>query len=969
MTIVLRALTAGIAPFSLLFLTGFLHAQEPRLSDPAAVAAPAGDEPVWAFETSDLPLDPDYRLGVLDNGMRYILRENRTPEGTALVRMRIGSGSLEETDEERGLAHYLEHMAFNGSRGIPEGEMIKLLEREGLAFGADTNASTGFEAVTYMLNLPRNDEDLLDTALMLMRETASELTIAEDAVERERGVILAERRDRANFRQRDFEDQIAFFAPGARFAERLPIGTQEVLLSANAERLRALYQRTYTPSNTVLVIVGDFPVALIEAKIKATFADWSGPPAPPEPEFGPVDVSRTGETDIYLDPALPEEVRIERLYPYIEEPDTVRTRARNVLRSVGYGIINRRLEKLAREQDAPFRSANFGTGNVFEEARSTGLSISSVEGEWRPAMLAAVRTVNEALTYGFSEAEIAEQVRRQRAALENAVNSAQTRGNGVFVGDALGLVASEIVPTTPQSALERFTALEPTITPETVRNALKAHSEGISQPLIRFTGRTAPSGGEAALRAAFDEAMALPIAPPEERAASEFAYGDFGEPGRVVTDERNEALGLRTITFANGVRLTLKATEIRKDRISFRMSLDGGDLMNTRDEPLKTYLAGSFTAGGLGAHSQDDLSTILAGRTVSLSFGTGSDAFVAGGATTPDDLLLQLQLAAAFLTDPGYRPEAVARFRKSIDDFFETLTATPQRAYDTSSGAILSDDDPRFSLQPREAYFALDFAQLEGAIADRLARGALEIALVGDLDEKAAILAVAQTFGALPDREPDFQRREEARQRAFTGQRSQFVLRHQGEADQALIRFVWPTDDDGDPVEFAQMRLLTGVVRILLQEKLREELGQAYSPSAASNMSHYYDGYGTFVVSVSVDADEVEPARAAIIELVEGLRAEPIDSDALERARRPLQEDYQNLLKNLEGWMSLANRAQSEPERIERFLAYPDLLAAASPQDIQALARRYLATSEAVEFLVLPEGPQPSAPPVAEGGS
>ncbi|MEE4155112.1 MAG: insulinase family protein [Erythrobacter sp.] len=969
MTFVPRAAKVALAPLALLFLPVSLLAQEAGSDSAMAVASPSGEEPTWAFEASDLPVDPDYRFGVLDNGLRYILRENATPEGTALVRMRIGSGSLEETDEERGLAHYLEHMAFNGSAGIPEGEMIKLLEREGLAFGADTNASTGFEAVTYMLNLPRNEEDLLDTALMLMRETASELTLAEDSIERERGIILAEKRDRANFRQRAFEDQIAFFAPSARFGERLPIGTQDVILAANAERLRALYERTYTPANTVLVIVGDFPVDLIEAKVIAAFADWSGPPAPTKPEAGPIDPARKGETDIYLDPALPEEVRIERLYPYVDEPDTARTRARKVLRSIGYGIVNRRLEKLARAEEAPFRSADFGTGDLFEDARTTALSIRSVEGGWRPAMLTAVRTVNEALAYGFTEAEIAEQVRRQRAALENAVNSAQTRSNAVFVGDALGLVANEIVPTTPQSALERFNALEPIITPEAVLDALQAQAGGIEDPLIRFTGRTAPEGGEAALRATFEEAMALPIAPPEEQASIEFAYSDFGEPGRVVADERTGEFGLRTITFANGVRLTLKSTDINKDRIAFRMSLDGGDLMNTREDPLRTYLAGSFTAGGLGEHSQDDLSTILAGRTVSLNFGSGTDAFVASGATTPEDLLLQLQLAAAFLTDPGYRPEAVARFRKGIDDFFETLTATPQRAYDSRSGAILSDDDPRFSLQPREAYFALDFAQLEAAIADRLTVGALEIALVGDLDEEAAILAVAQTFGALPQREANFRPREEGRQRSFTDERGQYVLRHQGEADQALIRFVWPTDDDSDPVKFAQMRLLTGVVRILLQEKLREELGQAYSPGAGSDMSHHYEDYGTFLVSVSVDAKQVEAARTAIVELIEGLRTAPIDEDSLERARRPLQEDYQNALKSLGGWLGLAARAQSEPERLERFLDYPDLLAATTPQDIQALARQYLASDDAVQFLVLPEAAQPPASPGADTGA
>ncbi|MDX1704548.1 MAG: insulinase family protein, partial [Altererythrobacter ishigakiensis] len=205
------------------------------------------DPPAWAFEESDIPVDPAFHFGVLDNGMRYVLRSNGTPEGTALVRLHIGAGSLDETDSERGLAHFVEHMAFNGSTRIPEGEMIPLLEREGLAFGADTNASTGFERTLYMLNLPRNDEDLLETALMLMRETASELLIEQEAVERERGIILAERRDRNNFAYKAAIDGFEFSAPDARFVERVPIGSLEVLENASAEDLRGFYERNYIP--------------------------------------------------------------------------------------------------------------------------------------------------------------------------------------------------------------------------------------------------------------------------------------------------------------------------------------------------------------------------------------------------------------------------------------------------------------------------------------------------------------------------------------------------------------------------------------------------------------------------------------------------------------------------------------------------------------------------------------------------
>jgi zinc protease len=957
----LRSLAATLA-LALAWPGPMLAAQEASPSAAKAKAAGEVPAPVWAFETSDVPVDPGYTFGRLDNGLRYVIRRNATPAGTALVRMRIGSGALEETDTERGLSHYLEHMAFNGSSGIPEGEMVKLLEREGLAFGADTNASTGFESVTYMLNLPRNDEALLGTALRLMRETASELTISEDAVVRERGVILAERRDRAGYGLRNYEDNVAFLAPGARYAERLPIGTAAVLEGASAAQIRALYARTYVPANTVLVVVGDYPVEDVEAAIRARFADWGPAPTPAEPEAGPIDTSRKGQTDIHLDPALAESVTISRLAPWREEPDTIANRRLGQLRGIGYAIVNRRLARLARGADAPFKAASFGTGDIFEAARITSLEVETTDGAWRPGVLAAVREVHQALTHGFTRAELDEQLANIRTGLENGVAAADTRANATFVNAALALVSDDRVPTTPQWQLAEFERLAPAITPEAVWQALLADVVLLDEPMIRFEGRAAPEGGEAGLRAAFDEGRALPIAAPADSGPLAFGYSDFGPPGMVVSDSVEPRLGFRFINFANGLRLTLKHTEVRKDRVAFSLAVDGGDLMNTPDAPLATTLADSLAAGGLGKHSQDELASVLAGRSVSFALASGTDAFTTAAITTPRDLALQMQVLAATLTDPGYRQEGVERYRKGIANYFATLDATPGRALGAVSGSVLSDNDPRFSLQPQAAYRALDFTGLKATIGDRLARGAIELALVGDLDEEAAIAAVAATLGALPQREPAFNPRADNRIRKFTSARGEHVITHKGEPDQALLQWIWPTTDDRDSVETQRLDLLARIVRIELTERLREDLGQAYSPSASSSLSHYYPGYGTFAVQAQVAADKVDAAKAAVMQLVADLAKAPLDPDVIERARKPWLEEYANILKDLGGWLALAARAQSEPERIDRYLAAATITAAITPEDIQQVAARYLAPEEAVRFTVLPA---PLAPPPA----
>lgn len=922
-------------------------------SQPVAASAP---KPDWAFEESDLPVDPAYKFGKLDNGLRYIIRQNATPAGTAQVRMDISAGSLDETDAERGYAHFVEHMAFNGSTNVPEGEMVRLLERNGLAFGADTNAQTGFEQTLYILSLPRNDAKLLDTALMLMRETASELTFSPQAVERERGVVLAELRDGSNYLRRNLEDQFAFLYPQSRFRERLPIGTIEALNNATANSLKAYWAREYVPANTTLIVVGDFDPALVEQAIRTRFADWKAAPPPPEPVAGPVDPKHRAAEDIHIDPALSERVTIARHGPWIDEPDTVANRRIALLRQIGYAIINRRLQSKSRVVDPPFRAAGFGTSDAFKAARTTNLIVDTTDGGWARGLGAAADEYFRATKYGFTAAEVAEQVANIRTGVEDAAASSATRHNTALVASALALVRDEQVPTTPESGLERFNAMAGSINPEAVLAALKQEAVPLKEPLIRFQGRTAPAGGAEALRAAWKAAEARKPQETHGNLGGKFAYTDFGPPSALSTDKREALLGIRTLTFANGVRLNLKRTDLVKNQVMVRVSIDGGELLNTRDNPLATEMVQMLTAGGLGKHSQDELQTLLAGHSVGASFSATGDVFTASATTTPRDLELQLQLLAAFLADPGYRLEGEQLYRQNIANFFARYRATPGSALANQIGGVLSDSDPRFTLQAPEAYQALSFARLKAAMGDRLKEGAIEIGVVGDIDEAAVIAMVARTFDAIGPRESEFRAYEDRRDRPFTTKRGLNILRHTGDANQALVHYTWPTRDDGDALESLKLQLLENIVGIELIDTIREKLGKAYSPSSSSSNSRVWKGYGTFAVAASVDVKDVAETRAALNQTIADLIAKPVDADILARARAPMLEDLDNALKSNSRWLALVDRAQSEPDQIERFVNAKKRLEGITAAQLQELAKRYLAVDRAVQIVVLPEG-------------
>jgi zinc protease len=768
--------------------------------------------------------------------------------------------------------------------------------------------------------------------------------------------VLSERRDRNTFALRNLEDLIAFTYPEARYGKRLPIGTVETLNAATAAALKGFYAREYVPAHATLVVIGDFDAAAVEAAIRARFDSWQPAPAEPQPGAGPVDPKDKNRTDIFVDPALSERVTISRNAKWLGEKDSLAQRRENLLRQIGYAVVNRRLARQALVANPPFRAAALGTTDVFEAGRTTNLVVDAPDGKWQRGLATAAAEYRRALKFGFSQNEIAEQLAEIRATQRNAALGAATRSNGALYGAVSALIYDDVVPDTPENSLARLEAFVPQITPDRVLAGLKRELVPLEAPLIRFQGRRPVEGGAPALRAVWDKAMAAPLVRATEQAAGTFAYTDFGAPGTVVSDMLEPALGIRQIRFANGVRLNLKRTDLENDRVAVRMSIDGGQMLATRDDPLATKMVSVLGLAGLGKHSFDQIQTLTAGRTVGAQFGEGEDTFVASATTTPEDLELQLQLYAAYLSDPGYRPEAQTLYLHTINNFFASLRATPQAALGADLGRILSDGDPRFSLADVEEFRRLNLTRLKAAIGDRMSKGALEIGIVGDIEEDKAIALVARTLGALPAREPDFRAYTEQRQRSFTAKRGGVTtLYHSGGADQALVRVTWPTTDGNDPLVALRQQLLQRVLRIALTDSLREKLGKAYSPGVAGEVSRTYPGYGTLYAEAGVDPADVNAARAAIADAVKDVRDAPVPADLLLRARAPLLDSFDNTLKSNGGWMAYAAQAQSHPERIERYAKAKERLAAITPAQLQALARQYLTDNNAVTVVVLPQ--------------
>ena len=895
----------------------------------------------WGVKLTDITPDPAIRYGTLPNGMRYAIMRNSLPKDGAALRLRFEFGSIGETENERGLAHFIEHMAFNGSTNVPEGEMVKILERQGLKFGPDTSAATGFDSTVYMLDLPHAGGQTLDTAMMLMREVAGEVKFAPEAVNRERGVILGERRVRDTFQLHQAEDQVGFQLPDTPYPKRFPIGTETVLKTATAATIRDLYHRYYRPENATLVFVGDADPAVIEQMIRAKFASWKavGKAGTPLPR-GKVDLKRAAQFDTFVDPAAATVVTTVAYRPWDDPADTLASRRDSLVRSLAVAAFNRRIERLANAPGSVLLGGGMNDGETKDAALDTSLSIAAKDGAWKDALGVSEQELRRALEHGLTAAEIDLQRTDGIGRLKASVEQANARTSQSLANAILQVVGEDEFVTTPAFRLAYYERVAPTVTPAEVNAAFRAMWSG-SAPLIHVSGKQPVE--TAALAAAYGDSRELAVAAPKAQAAVAFAYDNFGPAGRIVEDETIADLGIRTIRFANNVRLNIKRTDFEAGRVSYTMRMAGGALALPRDRPgLAMLISALSPVAATSKHSFDDIRTISAGHLLSPGIAVSSDAIIASGATTVGDFPLQMKLSAAYLTDPGYRAEAESQWLNLVPVLDKQFQADPSSVAGTQLPTLLASGDTRFGMAPTAELLKRNLGEAKSVLTPLIANAPIEIGIVGDIDEAAAIAAVASSFGALPPRAASTPDYAEARKAAFRADRSPILLTHEGGIDQAMVGAAWPTTDDRDYRTVIGMEMVKAVADLLLTDKIREELGASYGVSVGSSMSDTYPGFGYMMVSTIVAPDKADEVDAAIKAVAATLRNAPVSADLLARARQPMIEAAAKSVRQNGYWLGYVDEAQSKPKRLDRARTRDAIIRSITVADVQNLAAQYL---------------------------
>ena len=918
---------------------------------PAHAETPAA---VWPQASSDLPAESNIRFGTLPNGMRFAIMHNATPAGQVAIRFRIGSGSLQERDDQQGLAHFLEHMAFKGSAHVPEGEMIRILQRLGLAFGADTNASTSYNETVYALDLPEADAGTVSTGLMLMRETASELTLDAGAFDRERGVILSEEKARDTPQYRGGMGFVNLLLPGQRVPLRPPIGKTDIISNAPVDLVRDYYRSNYRPERATLIVVGDIDPAAIEADIRNRFGNWtSNTPAQTEPDLGVLEKHGTRVGTVVV-PGGATRLQLAWTRPYDASQDMVAKRRQQLIEGIGLAVLNRRISVLAQQPNPPFVSAQAGSQDLLKSAHITMIAADSDPDKWQAALAAIDQEQRRIAEFGAEQSEIDREIAEYRSTLQAAAGGAATRASPDIAGTLAWSVGEGIVFTSPAEDLSLFDTAMKGLTAAEVNQSLQAAFAGNGPQLVLQIPQM-PEGGVAAVEKAYAGSHATPVTAPEHTAAAVWPYTNFGPPGDVVEKRVVDDLGVTMVRFANGVRLTVKPTKLRADEVMVRANIGRGRLDLPHDHPLPIWAAPALPLSGLKAISYDDMQKAFASNVVGSDFSIQDGAFKFDGTTRPSDLATQLQLLTAYASDPAYRPDVFKRVQQAYLNSLPQLQATPGTVLGRDLPGLFHSGDPRWTFPDRAQLLDAKPEDFEAFLRPFLSKGQIEVIIAGDVQVDDAIRMTAETFGALPAR-PDAQEQADSNDGRFPAATPEPVVRFQdGRSDNAGALVAVPIGDFlSDLPRAAAANVAGAILQNRLIDQFRVAEGAAYSPQGDVDLSRSIPGYGFAYVYVETTPAKVDHFFDLVDKIAADLRDKDVSPDELTRARPPIVEEIKRSQQGNSYWLESLRDAQTDPRRLERIRSSIKGYQAVTARDVRAIATTYLKPETSWRLKILP---------------
>jgi zinc protease len=917
----------------------------------APLFAQTGDRG-WFYRGSDIPPDPAWTFGTLPNGLRYAIRRNALPAGQVSVRVRIDAGSLHEQDNERGWAHFVEHMAFRANHDFADREARHLLERLGVSFGSDSNASTGPTQTVYQLDLPNADRAKLDTGLHYLSEMLDTALFEGAAVDAERKIVLAEKGRRPELSARMQETSWPLFFAGLKIAARDPIGTDATLQGASVAGLRAFYERWYRPDRTTVIVAGDADPKLLEELIAKHFGDWkpSGP-APTEPDYGRI-ATPASSTAALAYRGAPHSASVVWLRPYEKFANTREREKIDMARSLAERIVNRRFEAKARGE-AAFVGAGIDEQRRANVADMTSLYVSPRDGKWREALAESFAIVSDALGTPPSQAEIARELQNLHIAAtsalegENTVQSQQRAQQLVTAIDGNSVVASAA------ATLAMIDEFSKQMTPDYVGAAMRTLFSGEAPRMTLLSAEPVP-----AVEVASALRTAVKAAPATRQADRSVTFADLpplGPEGSEVSRQRIEDMDVTIVRFANGSSLTFKRTDFEKGSVGVALRFGQGVTGLASDRPSLQAMASVVGSSGVASLDLDALERLLTGRKMSMSFSVAEDALVMRGQTNGTELADQLRLLATKISFPRWDAPVFARMKTNYLQNYELAFSSAASRGGREFGGFAHRGDKRWAPLEKPAIQALTLGDVQRFFDPVLATGPVDAIVVGDVDLETAVAAMKKSVAALPARAAVAVPAASRQVQAPVPNPAPVTFTHSGDPNQASAVIGWTTFGGIDRVKDRRaLSLAANVFQVRLFEELREVEGASYSPSALAISSQNFPDWGIFYAASELRPESVGTFLRIARKIVADLAAKPLPAEEFERAQNPIKSGIERRLKTNSYWLGALEDWTREPALIEQTRNYLADYSSLTPEDVRAAMAAHVADGGDWSMLVLP---------------
>ncbi len=911
-----------------------------------------------------VPVDKDVRVGHLPNGLTYYIRHNNWPEHRAEFYIAQRVGSLQENDDQRGLAHFLEHMCFNGTKHFKGNDLIRYCESIGVKFGTDLNAYTGIDQTVYNIsNVPTDRSGAIDSCLLILYDWADGLSLTPEEIDKERGVINEEWRLRTGAVMRMLERNFTTLYPGSKYGERMPIGKMEIINTFKPQVLQDYYEKWYRPDNQAIIVTGDIDVDKVEAQIKQLFGNITMPANPAKVET--VEVPDNAEPIVVID--KDKEMRYNSIMLMFKQdatPDSAKNSLIYMVQkyaiNVAMAMLNARLSEYAQKAESPFVNAEGDFDNYLFSKTKYAFELDAMpkEGRTEEAIAAVFREAMRAAQFGFTATEYQRQRANFLSALDKTYSNKDKRYNSQFCDaykdhfldnepipsiDDYYAIMKQVVPNFPLESINLFMkSLVPENDSNMVVVSFNAEKDGATLPT------------KEGLLKAIEGVRAEKLTAYVDNVKNEPLITKLPAKGKITKETKNEKFGYTELTLSNGAKVVLKKTDYKKDQVLLSADGQGGSsLYSSPSDFVNLNMFGSvIEASGLGNFSHTELEKALAGKIASASLSLTPRRQLINGSSTPKDVETMLQLVYLYFTNIKKDQESFDNLMKTYEVSLKNKAVSPDAAFSDSLSVTTTCHNPRFAPLTVESLKKVDYDRILQIAKERTANAAAyTFTVVGNFDEDSIRPLIEQYIASLPAQKKVVKGHDVSTDPVGVVVNS---FKRKMETPKAMSVMVWRNNKLPYTLENEVKADMAGqILSMIYLAKIREQESAAYTVGAIANSTRLDEKTNISIFAYCpMKPEKADVALSCMRSEMEGL-AKTCDADMLKKVKEYMLKNFDDRTKLNNYWAGVIDDYRNFG--VDFYTDYKKTVEAQTVESVSAFVAEFLKPGNRVEVVMMPE--------------